>query len=267
MKISRIYAIFLRQIYLMRSNLVRLVSYFLWLIIDIIQWGFITKYLITFGQNTFGFVTVVLGAIILWEFMTRIQQGIMTSFLEDIWVQNFINYFSSPLEIKEYLSGLVLTSIFTSVIGIIIMVLIAGLAFGYNIFILGVYIIPFILVLFIFGVAMGFLILAVIFRFGPSAEWLGWPVPLVLSIFTGVFYPVATLPGVLQIISRLIPASYVFESVRSLISTGIFSSALWFNLLIGFVLALVYLFLAYKFFMKIYSHNLKTGAIPRFSAE
>ena len=41
----------------------------------------------------------------------RIQQGIMMAFLEDIWTQNFINFFASPLKIREYLSGLVMTSI------------------------------------------------------------------------------------------------------------------------------------------------------------
>ena len=92
-------------------RLTRLASIFLWLLVDIILWGFISRYLGSLGQATFGFVTVILGAIILWEFVSRIQQGMMTSFLEDIWTQNFINYFASPLRIAEYLSGLVLTSI------------------------------------------------------------------------------------------------------------------------------------------------------------
>ena len=76
-----------------------------------VQWGFISKYLGSFGQATFSFVTVILGAIILWEFMVRVQQGIMMAFLEDIWTQNFINFFASPLKIREYLCGLVMTSV------------------------------------------------------------------------------------------------------------------------------------------------------------
>ena len=95
MNLSRMNAIFVRQVFLYRSNPVRLVSIFLWLVIDIMQWGFISKYLGSFGEATFGFVTVILGAIILWEFMARVQQGIMMAFLEDIWTQNFINFFAS----------------------------------------------------------------------------------------------------------------------------------------------------------------------------
>ncbi|HEY3275990.1 MAG TPA: hypothetical protein VGJ94_05170, partial [Syntrophorhabdaceae bacterium] len=81
MSLLRIYAIFVRQFFLLKSNPTRLVSIFLWLVIDILQWGFISKYLDTFGNVTFNFINVILGAILLWEFMSRIQQGILMAFL------------------------------------------------------------------------------------------------------------------------------------------------------------------------------------------
>lgn len=267
MNLRRVYAIFLRQYFLIKGNPTRLAGIFIWLLFAIIQWGFISKYLGTFGQATFGFVTVILGAIILWEFMGRIQSGIMTSFLEDIWSQNFFNYFASPLKISEYLAGLVLTSIGTGIIGLTIMVSIAGFGFGYNFFRIGFMILPYMIILFIFGIALGIFITAMIFRLGPSAEWLGWPIPFILSIFAGVFYPISTLPFALQIIARIIPASYVFESMRIILATGAFPSQLVFNLIIGVVLALIYLILMYLFFIRVYRRNLKNGNIARFSAE
>ena len=236
----------------------------MWLIIDIFQWGLITKYLSSFGGAVFSFTTVIFGAIILWEFMGRVQTGIMTAFLEDIWTSNFINFFASPLEIKEYLSGLILTSIFTSAIGLSVMLLIAGLIFGYNILIIGLYILPFLLILFIFGVAMGLFITTIIFKLGPSAEWLGWPIPAVMSIFVGVFYPISVLPSYMQVISKILPPTYVFESIRMLLA-GNFNVGL--NLVLGFVLSVVFLFVMYLFFLKVYKQNLKTGSISRFSAE
>jgi len=65
MSIKRIYAVFIRQIYLIKSNPTRLASILVWIIFDIIQWGFISKYIGTFGNATFSFITVILGAIIL----------------------------------------------------------------------------------------------------------------------------------------------------------------------------------------------------------
>src|SRR5512137_1703899 len=145
MNLSRIAAIYCRQLFLFKSNPTRLASIFLWILIDIIQWGFISKYIGSLGQATFGFITVILGAIILWEFMTRIQQGIMMAFLEDIWSQNFINFFASPLRIREYLSGLVLTSICSGIAGFLVMIAIAGPLFGYNAFKTGLLLLPFML--------------------------------------------------------------------------------------------------------------------------
>lgn len=236
----------------------------MWQIIEIFQWGFITKYLGHFGGAVFSFTTFILGAIILWQFMGRIQTGIMVSFLEDIWTSNFINFFASPLKVKEYLLGLILTSLCISATGLIIMVLVAGLIFGYNVFLIGLYILPFILILFTFGVAMGIFITAIVFKLGPMAEWLGWPIPALMSIFVGVFYPISMLPSYLQIVSWILPPTYVFDSIRMILS-GNFNIAT--NLLYGLVLSIVYLVITYFFFLGVYKKNLKTGAISRFSSE
>ncbi|MDD2731522.1 MAG: ABC transporter permease, partial [Candidatus Portnoybacteria bacterium] len=257
MRPSSIYAIFLRQIYLTKSNPARLTGIFVWVVLDIVQWGFITKYLGGFGGAAFTLASVILGAVILWEFFVRIQHGIMTAFLEDIWSRNFINFFASPLKIGEYISGLVLTSIVTGVAGFAAMFLLAGALFDYNILRLGVMILPFIFILFIFGTAMGTFVSALIFRLGPAAEWLGWPIPFALSVFAGVFYPLSVLPVGMQMISKLIPASYVFESMRAIINSGAFSGQMAINLFLGFALASIYLLLAYIFFVKIYRYNLR----------
>jgi ABC-2 type transport system permease protein len=267
MSSSRVLAVFVRQIFLYKGNPTRLIGIFLWLVIDIIQWGFISKYLSTFGRATFGFITVMLGAIILWEFMARIQQGIMMAFLEDIWTQNFINFFASPLKVREYLGGLIATSLVTSLIGFLVMIGIAWLAFGYNALAVGLMLLPFMVILLLFGVAMGIFVSAVVFRLGPTAEWLGWPIPLVLSLFAGVYYPVSTLPPALRTIAKAIPPSYVFESFRSILTTGSFPSTLAPDLLAGAVLSIAYLFLASWFFVRIYKKNLKNGSIARFNAE
>lgn len=267
MNLSRVYAIFLRQWFLFKSNPIRIASTFLWLIIDVFQWGFISHYLDNLGQASFSFVTVLLGAIILWEFLSRIQQGTMMAFLEDTWSHNFINYFGSPLQIKEYLAGLASTAFVTGIIGFIIMAILAGAAFGLDILKIGLLILPFLAILLIFGMAVGFFIAGLVFRYGPSAEWLTWPIPLVLSIFAGVYYPVSSLPVYFQAISKLIPASYVFESLRGILTSGGFSPAIGMNLAVGFFGAIAYFLASYFFFSRVYQRNLKTGGIARFSAQ
>lgn len=265
--LTRIYAVFLRQLYLLRSNPARLVSVFLWILIDVVQWGFISLYLGTFGRATFGFVTVILGAIVLWGFLNRIQVGVMMAFLEDVWSRNFLNLFASPLRVGEYLAGLVLTSITLGLAGLFAMVILAGLAFGYNILKVGLALLPFLAVLFVFGVAIGIFTSAIIFRFGPAAEWAAWPIPLILSVFSGVYYPVATLPAGLAVAAKFVPASYVFEGLRAVLSGGTLSGGLVAELASAAGLSLLYLFAMYYLFIRIYRRNLLTGRIARFDAE
>ena len=46
----------------------------------------------------------MLGAVLLWDFMTRVMQGITTAFLEDVWSRNFLNLFASPLSGRAFTS-------------------------------------------------------------------------------------------------------------------------------------------------------------------
>jgi len=263
---KRIYAIFIRQLYLLTNNPTRLVGNFVWLTVSIIQWGFISKYLGTLGKANFNFITVILGALILWEFLTRIQQGMMMAFLEDVWSNNLLNFFASPLRLPEYILGLLASSIVTAVLGFMVMSIIAGLGFGYNVFLIGLSMIPALVILFLFGMTMGMMTCATIFRLGPAAEWISWPLPMILSLISGVFYPIETLPQILETIARLFPPAYVFESLRAQMEQTATSQLIIQNLAIGSCLTITYLFLAYRFFRRVYRHNLQTGSLARFNA-
>jgi ABC-2 type transport system permease protein len=144
------------------------------------------------------------------------------------------------------------------------MAILAGTLFGYTIFKLGILLIPFLAILFTFGLSIGIFIAGFVFRFGPAAEWLAWPIAFFLSPFAGVFYPISILPAPFQIVAKLIPASYVFEGMRSVLSISQASISL---LLVGTTLACLYLFLAFLFFVRTYRMVLKSGLITRFSAE
>ncbi len=264
MNTTRIYAIFIRQIFILRDNPIRLIPYFLWAILDIILWGFITKYLNAVGNPAISFIPTLLGAVLLWDFLVRVHIGVTMPFLEDVWSKNFLNIFASPLLVSEYMIGFVLTSIVTSFAGLVVMLILAGGLFGLSLLQLGLLLFPFILILFLFGVALGILGAGLILRFGPSAEWLVWPIPAVLGPFVGIFYPVSVLPPWMQLVSYVLPPTYVFEGMRSAILSGTFSST---ALLAGVALAFIYIALAYAFFVFIYRRVVRDGLIARFDAE
>jgi ABC-2 type transport system permease protein len=264
MHFNRIAAILLRQFYLVRGSPARLLPLFVWAGIDIILWGFITRYLASITANQFKLLPALLGAVLFWDFFTRVMHGVTTAFLEDVWARNFLNIFATPLSISEYLTGLVLSSIITSSVGLVVMLALAIPIFGLSFSGYGLMLIPFLGVLFLFGIALGVFAVAMVLRLGPAAEWSVWPVPALLSPFAAVFYPLSTLPKWMQAISHLLPPAYVFESMRGILAGR---GASGFTLLWAASLAGLYIVLACWFFARIHRHALRTGLIARYSAE
>jgi ABC-2 type transport system permease protein len=264
MNFRRTTAVMLRQVYLLRGSLARSLPLFAWVAVDIVLWGFITRYLNRVASPGFNFVPALLGAVLLWDFFSRVMQGVTTAFLEDVWSRNFLNFFASPLSIYEYLAGLVLSSVATSTVGLVVMFVLATFVFGLSFATYGLMLIPFLLVLFMFGIALGVFGISLVLRLGPASEWFIWTLPALVSPFAGVFYPVSTLPLWMRGVSRLLPASYVFEGMRAIVAGQPLSGV---GLVWGACLAAGYIVAACLFFTRVYRHAVRTGLIARYSAE
>ena len=264
MRFPRAAAIVVRQFYLFRESPARILSLFAWIGIDIVLWGFMTKYLNSVASPGFNFVPALLGAVLLWDFFTRVMQGVTMAFFEDVWSRNFLNVFASPIFTGEYVAGLVLSSIVTSSAGLVFMLVLATTVFGLPFLFYGLAVIPFILVLFLFGIALGIVAAAIVLRLGPSAEWFIWPIPALISPFAGVYYPLRTLPAWMQTTSLVLPPSYVFEALRAIVRGENASQQ---GLLLGGGLAVAYILLACWIFVRTYKQAVRTGLIARYSAE
>jgi ABC-2 type transport system permease protein len=264
MRLSPVLAIVVRQGYLMRGSPARILPMFAWVAIDLVLWGFITRYLKSVSGSGIDFVTTLLGAVLMWDFFSRVMQGVTTTFFEDLWSRNFLNLFATPLTIAEYVAGLVASSMLTSLVGLAVMLLIATPVFHLDFLAYGVMLVPLVLVLFLFGIALGILAAAMVLRMGPASEWLVWPMPALLSPFVGVFYPLSTLPTWMQAVGLLLPPSYVFEGMRQIVLHQAFSPNALFA---GLALACVQILLAGWCFGAVYRHAVRTGLLARYSAE
>lgn len=264
MSMKPVAGVLLRQLYLMRNNPVRVLPNLAWAGIDIVLWGFITRYLGAVSGTRIDFVASLLGAVLLWDFFSRVMQGITGALLEDVWSRNFLNFFASPLTIAEYLLGLVATSVLTSLVALAAMLALAMAAFGLSFLPLGLLLAPFMLVLFLFGIALGVFANGLVLRFGPAAEWMVWPLPAIVSPFVGVFYPLATLPAWMQGIARALPPSYVFEQMRAILAGRPWSAG---ALAAALALAAVEIVAASAFFVGVHRRALRTGLLARYSAE
>ena len=264
MRAGRVGAVALRQSFLIRGSASRIVPLFAWVVVDVVLWGFITRYLNTFTGSSYNFVPALLGAVLFWDFQSRVMQGVTMAFFEDVWARNFLNVFATPIRLPEYLSGLVLSSVATSLVGLVVMVAVATAAFGLSFAPYGLLLAPFLGVLFVFGIALGIAGAALVLRLGPAAEWFIWPIPALISPFAGVFYPLAVLPGWMQAVGRALPPAYVFEGMRAIILGRPVSAA---ALAGSALLAGLWLVLACVFFGRVHRYAVRTGLIGRYSAE
>lgn len=219
MKWYRIYALVVRHLYLYQRSLPRVMEIVYWPFLDLVIWGFITVYLMKFQGQVPGAVTFFLGALILWDILFRAQQGITISFLEEIWARNLMNLFASPMKPSEFLAATMVMSIFKVLAVSVVMTVCAGLFYSYNVFMIGIWLLPFIVNLVVTGWVIGVLTTALIMRFGQEAEVLAWSMVFLFQPISCVFYPMEVLPVWLRAIAWMNPAAHVFEGMRAVLNT------------------------------------------------
>lgn len=235
---QRLYGLLLRHLYLMRSSWTRVFDLVYWPVLQMIVWGFITVFL----QNNSSWVLraggILIGAVLLWDVLVRGQFGMTISLLEEMWSRNLANLFVSPLRPLEFAASLMAMSLLRSAIGVLPAAFLAIPLFAYSIFDLGLPLVAFWTVLVAFSWAVGLLIASALLRFGLAAESYAWASIFILSPITGVYYPVATLPGWLQPISWALPPTHVFEGLRALVIDNVWRGDL---MLAALLLDVVYI--------------------------
>ncbi len=250
--LRRILAILLRHIYLLKHSVSRWIDLLYWPTIDLLLWGFVSLYIQQ--REGSGIVYHFLGALILWNILSRAQQGLAVGFLEDVWARNLLHLFASPLTLLDYVLGLLLYSILKAVIASLLMGILGVLIFDFNFFAQGLALFNLTFALLLFAWSIGFVTIALVLYFGQEAEILAWALALLFLPFSAVFYPVSVLPPLFQDIAKFVPTSYVFEGMRMVFQ----GKALpWLYLFKAYLLILLYLI----FSVLIFSYSFKLSKI------
>lgn len=260
MRFHRIVALLIRHLYLYRRSFPRLLEIVYWPFVDLVIWGFITLYLERFKEALPSFVTFFLGALILWDVLFRAQQGVTISFLEEIWSRNLMNLFASPLKPSEFLAATLLLSVAKVLAVSCVTVLAAWLFYSFNVFVLGLSLIPFILNLIVAGWCIGVLTTGLIMRYGQEFEVLAWGLVFLFQPISCVFYPMNVLPDWLQTIAMMNPAAHVFEGMRAVITAGRFPAG---DLLWASALNALYLSLLVVWFHRMFAACKEKGLLVR----
>ena len=212
----RIGALALRYTFLYTRSVPRVAEMFFWPVMELLVWGFLTEYLRRNQAPTA--VTFLLGAMIFWDILYRAQQAVTISFLEDIWARNLLNIFIAPVRVSEFIVATYVVGFVKILITVAVLASLALAFYDWNLFQMGLALIPLFINLLIMGWAVGMLTTGMIMRWGQSAEALAWGIPFLIQPLCAVFYPLDVLPPWLRPISLAIPATHVFEGMRAVLN-------------------------------------------------
>lgn len=260
MKWHRVNALLWRHLYLYKRSVPRIMDILYWPIMELLLWGFLSLYLAELEIANFNAVTFLLGGIIFWDLLSQSQRVVSIAFLEEVWERNLLNLFVTPLKMKEFLASTVILGIIRIFIVAIVMAGLAFLFYTFNIFTFGIYLIPFMANLLLFGWILGLFTTAIILRYGSSAQVLAFGLIFLLQPFSAVFYPVTVLPEALQYIAIALPSTQVFEGMRAVIQTG---SLPLDHLFWAIVLNLVFLALVLLYFYRMFAWVKKSGKLMK----
>ena len=237
MKFHRMYALYLRHIYLIKSSFPRILDLIYWPTIQIVLWGFISKFFTLHTDLYNHTVGIILSSAILYDFLFRSSISFNMLFLEEIWSRNFTNLFVAPLKVSEIITALTATALLRTLIGIIPAILLATPFFGVSIFTLGPSLILLFLSLYLFGITLGLLVTSGLLRYGPAFENIAWSSLFLLAPLGCVYYPLSILPDWLQVLAKILPLVYIFEEVRSILLDNVVNYS---NILTALKLNLIY---------------------------
>ncbi|MDA9678342.1 ABC transporter permease [Candidatus Pelagibacter sp.] len=258
MSFNRIYGLFLRHFFLIKSSFPRILDLIYWPTIQIILWGFISKFFSTYSDYYNNTVGIILSCAILYDFLFRSSISFNMLFLEEIWSRNFTNLFIAPMKISEIIISLVFTALVRTLIGLVPAILLTSPLFGISILNLGIPLFFLFLSLYIFGITLGLFVSSGLLRFGPSFENIAWSSLFLLAPLGCIYYPIDILPVFFQSLAKALPLVYIFEETRSILINKVVNFE---NILHAFYLNAIYLLAGIYLFYFSFSEARKKGSL------
>lgn len=260
MNLGPIRGLILRNVYLHKRSLPRMMEIVFWPVMDLMVWGNVSIWMRSTGGTLPKAVDFLLGALVLWTVLYRAQLGVTVAFLEDIWSRNFVNVFVTPVSLTELLVATGIISAAKALATGAFLVPLAWLLYGTDVLSLGFTGVWALLVLLLMGWSLGIATTALILRYGHAAEALAWGIPFLIQPISAVFYPVAVLPAWLRPAALVLPSTHVFEALRTSLDTGAIP---WSQLTLASVLVVPLATAAALFFRRQFAEVRRLGLLAR----
>lgn len=258
----RVGAVLMRHLMSWPRSLERVADAFWWPSFNLFIWGLVTVYINQQAGSYQFFINLFLGGVIMWLFVYRSQEEIGILLLQEAWDRNLLNMFTSPLTVWEFTIAAFLLSLIKLVVSVAWMILLGYFLFQFNLFQLGWALVPYGANLLVTGSILGIIINGLIIRYGYRIQVFAWTLTSILQPFSGVFYPMSAMPAWLGKVAAILPTSYIFEGMRTVLGEGrIDYPGLW----MATILNVIYFLFALWFFAQNFQKAKESGMLMKFS--
>lgn len=254
---SPIWAIVLRHARLYRRDINLLLATFYWPLLDIMIWGFLGSWIQqSCGPELHNYKIAALLGILLWLMVGRGANNLAFSFSEELWSNNIVNLFSLPLQLIEWMIGIILFYAIVMCVTIAFCMLLIFALYDMPIGLMLSTFLMFLPPLFFCGIWLGFTCLQIIVSIGKRGVELGFVAGWCLAPFSGAYYPIEVLPKWGQMISAWLPMSYVFTGMRGYL---MYQQDPTSYLIKGYVLSIFYAVGAMMLFVYCFNRSKRRG--------
>lgn len=239
-----------------KRNVFTLFEIFFWPMVSLLSIGLLTRFL-RVGEGMVSFLIV--GAIAL-TILQVAQIDVAYVLLFDMWSKSIKNTFISPVDSYHLIFGALLFGVTRGSIVFAILAIVSRYFFGFNFLEGGILpVIIFLAGVFAMAAVIGITVCISILTFGQKADVAAWSLSGLILLICGIYYPIEVLPYWLQVLARCIPLTYFLEYYRSIFIPGPH------NLVVGVVLAALYLMMGLILFDRSIERARRTGILLRLS--
>lgn len=165
-------------------------------------------------------VRLLMTGVMLFHLIWQVTLAGSLGLLEEVWSRNLLNLIATPLTEREFLGALGVVGLLRTIVSVGVIGLV-GLGF-YAVApdSAGWVLVPGAAILLVFGWAITLFVIGLTLQYGDSAEVFSWGTLVLLMPLSGVFYPIESLPAILQPLAEVIPLTRVFAAVQIGLETG-----------------------------------------------
>ncbi len=216
---------------------------------------------VAFGEGDAPVRLLVTG-VMLFHLIWQVTLAGSLGLLEEVWSRNLMNLIATPLTEREFLGALGVVGIARTFVSVSVIAAVGAGFYAVAPDSAGWVLVPGAAILLAFGWAITLFVVGLTLQYGDSAEVFSWGTLVLLMPLSGVFYPVESLPALLQPVAEVVPLTRVFAAVQTGLDTG---TVAWDQLAIAAVGTVVALGVAIWFVDRQLRRFRRLGWVTRFT--